>query len=66
MIQNLTQVQNSDKNTEIKYPKGDKLFAGCTNGWLVEFSMIEEITYYFGKILENEFSSMSKTPDNKS
>ena len=61
------QVQSSDKNTKIKYPEGDKLFVGYTDGCLLEISMIEEEHIHdHGKILDNAFSLMAKTNDNKS
>ena len=61
----LEKVQNSDKNTEIKYPDGEKLFVGCFGGNLLEFSMIEKKTVHKSKIL-GRIISMAKTFDNKS
>ena len=67
MIPNLAQVQNSDKNTEIKYPDCIKLFVGCGDGSVKEFSMISETSVYDSdKILDNYIISMAKTFDNKS
>ena len=61
------QVQTSDKNTEIKYPEGDRLFCGCDNGSIVEFSIAEKKPVYdHGQILVYNITSMAKTPDNKS
>ena len=60
------QVQNSDKNTEIKYPKGDKVFGGLNQGSVIEFSMISEtIVHDFGGFSESRIASMAKTFDNK-
>ena len=54
-------------NTEIKYPEGDKLFAGYNNGSLLEFSMVEKKTVHdFGQIFDNAIVSLAKTYDNKS
>ena len=61
------QVQNSDKNKEIKYPDGFKLFFGCQCGSVQEFSMISETSVHdAGKILGYSISSMAKTFDNRS
>ena len=44
------QVLNSDKNTEIKHPEGDKVFLGDYDGYVHEFSMFEnKIVRTFGK-----------------
>ena len=60
------QVQNFDKNTDIKYPNGSRLFFGCGDGSVQEFSMISETTVHdHGKIL-SRIVSMAKTSDNKS
>ena len=60
-------VLNSEKNTETKYPKGDKAFVGCYDGCLLEFSMISKtIVYDYGKICVDFVCSMAKTFDNKS
>ena len=62
-----TQVQNSDKNTEIKYPKGDKMFVAYGDKYLQEFSMIEKKPVHeFGQILDGIIYSMAKTSYNKS
>ena len=61
------QVQNFDKNTEIKYPNGDKAFVGCENGSVLELSMILKTTVHdSGKILKGRIIAMATTPDNKS
>ena len=61
------QVQDSDKNTEIKYHEGDKVFLGYYDGSVVEFSLIEnKIVYDFGICLDGYITSMAKTLDNKS
>ena len=61
------QVQNSYKYTEIKYPRGDKLFAGCREGYLIRLSMIEKKPIYDQrKISSFPIYSMAKTSDNKS
>lgn len=60
------QVQNSDTYTEIKYPKGDKLFFGQYNGSVVEFSIAEKKLVHSPKILDGIVNSMVKTYDNKS
>ena len=60
------QAQNSDKNTEAKYPKCDELFLGYSFGYLLIFSMIEKkIVYQFGRIFSSNVISMAKTSDNK-
>ena len=59
-------IKNSDKNTEIKCLESDKLFVGCDNGYLIEFSMIEKTAHDLGKILDRKIHSIAKTPDNKS
>ena len=61
------QVLNSDKNTEIKDTKDDKMFIGCIGGNLLEFSLIDNtIVYDFGEILSDDIISMAKTFDKKS
>ena len=60
------QVQNSDKNTEIKYLDCGKIFVGYGRGSVREFSFIENKTVHEQKILEYDISSMAKTSDNKS
>ena len=61
------QVISSKKNTEIKYPKGDRMFVGCRKGYLQEFSIISKtIVYDFGLILDDDISSMVTTLENKS
>ena len=67
MIPNLAQVQNSDKNTEIKYPESNRLFIGCNNGSVKEFSIVlKKIVHDHGQILYDDINPMAKTPDNKS
>ena len=57
----------SDKNTKNKYPEGGQLFVGYSYGCLLEYSMTrKQIVHDFGKILDDDISSMAKTPDNKS
>ena len=60
-------VQNSDKNIDIKSLGLNKIFVGCWNGSLIEFSIIEnKIMYdYSCKICDREITSMAKTSDNK-
>ena len=61
------QVQNPFKSTEIKSPEGDKIFAACTDGSLIELSMISKtIVYDDGRILDDIIFSIAKTNDNKS
>ena len=71
------QVLNSDKNKEIKYPEGDKLFGVWNYSHMLEYSTIaKEILHDFGKIqlpknYENyntsrNISAVAKTLDNKS
>ena len=67
------QVLNSEKNTDIKCPKGDKLFIVYNFHYLLEYSTIEKKTvHYFGRILQKyntmpwSISAMVKTPDKKS
>ena len=61
------QVLNSQKNTEIKYPEGDKMFAGFFDGSIQGFSMSPEITVDdYGQVSNNVIYSMAKTPNNKS
>ena len=44
-----------------------KLFLGCLDGSLKEYSMISKtIVYDFSQILNYQIHSMAKTPDNKS
>ena len=54
------------KKIQIKYPKGEKLFFGRDDGYLLEFSMIGKKTVHEQKILDNGIRSMAKTPDTKS
>ena len=61
------QAQNSDKNTETKSLGFDKMFVGCQDGSVLEFSMIsKKIEHNFGKILNHPICSMAKTFDSKS
>ena len=61
------QVNNFFKSMDIKYPEGDQLFVGCSNGYLLKFSMIAKKNIYdFAKILNDHIMSMAKTLDNKS
>ena len=60
------EVQNSDKNTEIKHHKGDKLILVCPFGWLLEFSMITKTIVRKSKLFDKEICSIVKTLDNKS
>ena len=47
--------------------KEDRLFVGCSDGSVQEFSIIENKTVHdIGKILDNRIVSMDKTLDNKS
>lgn len=63
----LEQVQKSEKNVEMEYPKGDTMFVGCNDGYVQEFSFIEnKIVHDYGKILKGHITSISKTSDNKS
>ena len=62
----LAQVENSDKNTKIKCPEGDKLFLGCGDTTVQEFSMTEMKIIHQKKILNDTITSMAKTSDNKS
>ena len=68
MIPNiLVQVQKSDKNTEIRFLNGDKMFYGDGSGRLREVSLIENKTVHdYGNIFNYIITSMAKTPDNKS
>ena len=62
-----TQGQNSDMNTETKLLGCSKIFIGCKDGHVQEFSMAENKTVHdFGKISNYEISLMAKTSDNKS
>ena len=61
------QVLNSYKNTEIKHFEGDKMFIGCNDGFLQEFSINEKkLAQDSDKILYYDIISMCKTSDNKS
>ena len=61
------QVPNSDKNTEIKYPKGDKIFIGCDKGIAQEFSIVEKKTIHdHGRLFYSIITSIAITHDNKS
>ena len=63
----MNQAQNSFTNTEIKFPKGDKLLVVCSDGSMQEFSMIEnQIVRNICKIKNNDVFSIQKTSDNKS
>ena len=63
----LEQVQNSEKNPEIKYPEGDTLFVGDKYGCLHKISMIGKKTVGAFSITYNDsIYSIAKTPDNKS
>ena len=60
-------VFKSEKNTEIKNLQGVRLFVGCYGGYLFEFSIIQKKTVHdLGQILDDDITSMAKTPDNKS
>ena len=60
-------VKNSEKSTEMKYLEGGQLFVGYSKGCLLKFSMLtKKIVHDFGKILDNDISSMARTLDNKS
>ena len=61
------QVQNSDKNTEIKRLGDDKLFIPYIDCLFLEFSLISKpIVYDLGKNSFDYIFSIAKTPDNKS
>ena len=61
-----SKVPNSCKHIEIKYPESCKLFFGCLDGSVKEFSMLSRtIVYDFGQILNYHIHSMAKTHDNK-
>ena len=61
------QIKISFKDTEIKYPKGYKLFVSYQDGSVIEFSLIEnKIIHDHGQIFNNRIFSMAKTFDNKS
>ena len=50
-----------------KYLDGNRIFIGCLNGSLQEYSMVEnKIIHKFGETLNDGIYSMSKTFDNKS
>ena len=59
--------KNSDINTEIKSLGCTKIFVGCMDGYVQEFSMVENGTFHNPcKILNSDIRSMAKTLDNKS
>ena len=60
------QVQNSEKNIEIKHPKGDRLLIGLLKGSVLDLSLIEKKTIHHKKTSSIGLFSMAKTPDNKS
>ena len=61
------QAQNTYKNKETKYLGCCKMFIGCSDGSVQEFSMVSlTVEYDFGKILGKCISSMAKTFGNKS
>ena len=70
----LEQAQTSDKNTEIKYPKGDRLLA-AGDGALIEFSIVSKTIVRDQDDIKidqtdypwrpDEIQAMVKTPDNK-
>ena len=55
------------KHVEIQNLQGGRLFIGCNDGNLLEFSITDnKVVYDFGKILDDHIISMAKTFDNKS
>ena len=60
----LAQVQNSDKNTEIKFPQRGNLFIRCWEGYVVEFSKDGKTTVH--DFNYKQIESIATTPDNKS
>ena len=60
--------QNLEKNTQIKYPKGHKMFVRCEYGTrLIEFSLSKNKTVHdYGELDHCNTALMAKTPDNKS
>ena len=58
------QVQNSDKNTDIKYD--DSKIIASTYDSVLEVSMSGKTIVHDQKILGFNINSMAKTPDNKS
>ena len=59
--------KNYKKIKKINYPYGNRVFIGCGNGYLLEYSMNEmKIVHDFGHILSSKICSMATTFDNKS
>ena len=43
----------------MKYPKGDRVFVGCTEGYLCEYSMSQKkVMHNYGKVFDGDVSSM--------
>ena len=60
--------KNSSKKLKIKYPEGDTLFAGCSNGSVQEISIKDAKTTVndHGYILKKDVFMMNTTIDKKS
>ena len=57
---------NFNKNEIMKHPDGNRVFIGCLNGYLYEYSLKEKrIVHDFGKVADMTICSMSITLDNK-
>ena len=63
----LAQVKNSDKNREIKYPAGSRVFVGYNHSSMLELLTIPKTTVHdHGIVVDGAMTCMAKAPDNKS
>ena len=60
------QMISFNKIKEVKYPEGNRVFTGCSEGYLYEYSVTDKkVVHDFGQILNKTIVSMAKTVDNK-